>query len=132
MTHQTFQKPEKKKRKQIPYSGDPLLEPWAVGKKLGMVTPEIYAEVVERSGGVCEICGDRAEEVHHKAGRKRRAHKDNLIHLCVECHRGKNGVHSSSTKYDKVMLDYQLWCKNKGYNEEDIRYLLGTKDGKLF
>ena len=132
MQHKTFPKPTKKKRRQKVWDGDPLLEPWAVGKKLGMVTPDINEEVENRSGGRCEICGLPATERHHLAWRKRRAWAGNLLHLCEKCHKPPLGIHGNSFLYEQEMRKLQDSYYLMGYEEGDVRYLLGTKDGRLF
>lgn len=42
--------------------------------------------VVERSKGVCESCGKKAVEVHHKDRDRDNNEVENLIHLCKTCH----------------------------------------------
>jgi hypothetical protein len=104
-------------------------------KGIAKITPELYEEVVERSSGNCEICGHnkrKAHEVHHIAGRRRVAHLNNLIHLCINHHKPPDGIHANQTLYNTLMKKYQQWCFDHGYTEEEVRYLLGTKSGRLF
>ena len=102
-------------------------------KGIAKVTPELAQEVIDRSGGICEICrSNRASEIHHLAGRRRKAHVNNLLHLCVNCHKPPNGIHAKSDIYAKYMKIYQDWCFEQGFTEQEVRYLLGTKSNKLF
>jgi hypothetical protein len=100
---------------------------------IAIVSPGLADEVITRSGGICELCGMRfATEIHHIAGRRRKAHADNLIHLCEECHKPPHGVHGDAKLNNSVMRKYQEWCLGNGYTEEETRFLLGTKSGKLY
>lgn len=57
--------------------------------------PAVHAQIDERSGGICEMCGfDHVEEHHHRrprgAGGSRRADTNtaaNGLGLCRQCHR---------------------------------------------
>lgn len=102
-------------------------------KGIAKVSPELYDEVVERSGGICEICGNEvAVEVHHVCGRRRVAWLGNLKHLGLKCHKPPSGVHADKELNDRVMKEMQDTYFNMGFNEDEVRYLLGTKSGKLY
>ena len=108
-----------------------LLEKYHKG--IARVSPELANQIRDRSGGICEICGQRrATEIHHLVGRRRKAHPENLLHLCYSCHRGSEGIHRNFELQKKYMRIYQDWCISQGYTIEQVRYLLGTKSGKLF
>ena len=143
----TFPKPVKKKgnprwgvyRKysipeKIKWEGDPLLEPYYPG--IAKITPELYAEVKRRSKGKCEICGKRkSKEIHHLAGRKRKAWSGNLKDLCWECHNrsgSKEAIHHNENVYIKEMKILQEIYFAMRYTEEQVKFLLGTKDKRLF
>ena len=139
----TFPKPVKKKgnprwgvyRKysipeKIKWEGDPLLEPYYPG--IAKITPELYAEVKRRSKGKCEICGEKGQEIHHLAGKRRIAWGGNLKMLCINCHKPPHGIHAESTLYEKEMKKLQDKYFSINYNDIQVRYLLGTKDGRLF
>jgi len=116
------------------YDGDPLLEPYYPG--IAKVSPELAEEVIERSEGICEYpgCGHRAEEISHTAGRRRKAHLNNLKHFCIYDHKAPLGYHAYKEDgvYGFCMREYQQWCYIHGYNEDEVRYLLGTKSNRLF
>jgi len=134
--HITFPKPTKKDRKKKkPWEGDPLLEPYYPG--IAKVSPELYAEVKKRSGGKCEICGKKAKTfIHHLIiGKLRKSWTGNLIDLCDECH-NKDGslkaIHHNSDVYEREMIKLQNRYFEMGYTSDQVRFLLGTKSGKLF
>ena len=118
------------------YVGHPLLEPWSVGKKLGFVTPEIYQEVMDRSGGKCELCGKPGNCVHHIVGKRRVAWSGNLIMLCKHHHDEDGSTeaihHTKGWLYHYVMKGLQEVYFKMGFNEGQVKYLLGTKSGELF
>lgn len=108
-----------------------LLRPY--NKNIAQVSPKLAEQVFDRSGGICEICNNnRASEIHHICGRRRKAHLNNLLHLCIDCHKPPNGIHANQRLYNSRMASYQLWCEMQGFDEEETRYLLGTKSNKLF
>ena len=140
-----FPKPVKKQKKsrwgvyrnnplpeRAEWTGDPLLEPPYQGHKLDKITDDIAREVLIRSGGRCEICNAKGQEFNHIAGRNRKAHANNINHLCMKCHKVPDGFHAYKDIYNKVMKKYQDWCFAQGYTEEEVKFLLGTKDYKLF
>lgn len=96
---------------------------------ISRISPELAQFVIDRAGGRCEICEmERGEEIHHLVGRRRVAHPENLLFLCRRCHRK---IHQSKELREKYLLIYQDWCFAQGYNEEQVRHLMGTKSGKL-
>ena len=64
-----------------------------------MIPASLRKQVIERSGGVCEICHckDWRMAVHHKkhkgmGGSDRLDTLDNLIYLCGRCHDLAHGI----------------------------------------
>src|SRR5690554_1790977 len=55
------------------------------------IPKELLGEVSERDEGICQYCGRQGANIHHIAyggtGRVRRHIKENLITLCLDCHR---------------------------------------------
>src|SRR5690625_1720280 len=76
-------------------------------RQLGDISNKVRQQVRERSGGACEICRRaRAMEMAHIVGRKqltRRTTVDDLLHLCVACHRWLDGT-PAGIKYKKVVV----------------------------
>ncbi len=65
------------------------MEPWQEWRQLKQ-------QVKDRSGGVCEGCGERdAQHVHHKqyatGGNRRIVPLEWLEHLCLTCHGDRHG-----------------------------------------
>jgi len=55
---------------------------------------ELYRQVLERDSWRCQVCGARKNlQVHHLEFRSRSGNdsEDNLITLCVKCHRRTHG-----------------------------------------
>lgn len=95
---------------------------------------EVVKAVLERSKGLCEVCGSNGNgivELHHVVRRKVEATPENCIMLCYEHHRGTFGVHGSKG----AELDRQLkktlqgYYKAKGYDEDTVRQMMG---GRLY
>ena len=103
----------------------------AYSKGIANISGELYNSVKDRSGGRCEICGGKSEEIHHLVGRRRTAHLENLIDLCIKCHKPPNGIHANMDLYWEKMDQYQQWCKNEGYDEKATKFLLSRKDNGL-
>ena len=101
---------------------------------IAKIDKELAEEVIKRANGKCEIegCNKRGVEIHHIAGRRRKAHLNNLILLCIDHHKPPHGIHGNKKLYEKIMKKYQNWCFKQGFTEEEVRYLLGTKSMKLF
>jgi len=113
------------------YIGHPLLEPYHHG--IANIPQELYDKVKQRSGGICEICGkNKSEEVHHLAGRRRVACLENLLDVCISCHKPPNGIHANEELYNKEMKKMQDRFFNMGFKADKVRWLLGTKSRKLF
>lgn len=82
--------------------------------------------VMERSGGVCEVCGrSRAHQYHHRQARAMGGSllvdvPSNLVHLCAGCHRaveaypkqsvdaGLKVLHGQSSRDTPVRLQHGL------------------------
>lgn len=59
------------------------------------ITAEVRRIVKKRSQGLCELCGEKAQHMHHRQLRRGGDHSAaNLVHLCNICHRR---VHSHPT-----------------------------------
>ena len=86
----------------------------------------------------CPICGQRATELHHrifKSQNKALEHcKLNHIYLCMEHHRGTQGVHGSrGHKLDNLLkLQFQnnleLLFDSEFLTEDNIRQALNISD----
>jgi hypothetical protein len=101
---------------------------------IAKVSPELAQEVIDRSGRHCECsegCRMLAQEIHHVARKRRVAHLNNLKHLSIDCHKVPNGVHGNIEFDNKMRKEYQDWCFEQGYSEDEVRYLLGFKDMRL-
>ena len=96
-----------------------------------VMNKKVREEVLERSGGCCEICGSYAAELHHITKRKGEENKHSCIMLCFEHHRGTDGVHGKNgSRLDLALkLDLQDRYRLMGYTEEEIRNKMG---GKLY
>ena len=62
-------------------------------KERGTISASVRAALSERSGGLCESCGRRANHAHHIQYRSRGGTSalENLANLCLSCH---SGVHN--------------------------------------
>ncbi len=71
---------------------------------------KLARQVIERDGGVCQLCGHPASDLHHIAyggmGRKRKDLAENLISLCRQCH---NDAHSKA----KTRRRCEDWSRKK-------------------
>jgi len=97
---------------------------------------KIVQAVLERSKGLCEICGssDRVQLHHIVNGRgKRKQHEtvDSVIALCYAHHHGLYGVHGKNGAKFNLALKKKLQKTffKKGYSEDEVRRLMG---GKLY
>ena len=86
------------------------------------IPQSIILQVVERDDGICQYCGRQGANIHHIAyggtGRVRRHIKENLITLCLDCHRE---AHSS-----KDMREWTYEWSRKRYGNT-IDKLLALK-----
>ncbi|MCK4665086.1 MAG: hypothetical protein KAT68_19615 [Bacteroidales bacterium] len=104
---------------------------------IAKISQELYDECKERSGGKCEVkgCNDETDSLHHLVGRRRVAWSGNLIFLCQLHHQGAQGIHGYG-KGTELRLKLLKKLQNKyfdmGFTEEEVRYLLGSKSGKLY
>lgn len=97
---------------------------------------EIIKAVLERSNGLCEICGSsQMVQLHHIIGgngkRKQHETEESVVALCWVHHHGTKGVHGrEGKKLDRSLkIELQDKYKNKGYSEEEVRQMMG---GKLY
>ena len=55
------------------------------------IPKKIIKAILERDGSICQYCGRQGVNIHHIVpagiGRKRLHIKENLITLCLDCHR---------------------------------------------
>ena len=97
---------------------------------------KVYEKVLERSQGLCEICGsNNIVELHHivKGNGKRNKCEtvEGCIMLCFEHHKGTSGVHGRMGHALDIILKLQLQEKyfKQGKSEDEVRKLMG---GKLY
>lgn len=94
---------------------------------------DIVNKVYERSKGLCEVCGNIGEHLHHiihgNGKRKQCENEHSVMLLCYRCHMGTFGVHGKyGRELDlKLKLRLQELYKKQGYKEADIRKLMGGK-----
>lgn len=96
----------------------------------------IVQAVLNRSGGLCEVCGSAyMVELHHiiygSGKRKQHENEHSVIALCWYCHRGTKGIHGRDGKKLDLYLKKKLQEKyfDMGYGENEVRKLMG---GKLY
>jgi len=79
----------------------------------------IRESVVDRDYGTCQICGQRAEQVHHILYKSYGGNDNaqNLICLCNECHLE---VHSNGKKWFTILINKQKE-HYKGLTKKDLR-----------
>lgn len=97
---------------------------------------KVVQAVLERSGGLCEVCSSAyLVELHHiiygSGKRKQHENEHSVIALCWYCHKGTNGVHGKNGKELDLYLKRKLQEKyfSMGYSEDEVRELMG---GKLY
>lgn len=96
---------------------------------------QIAQEVLDRSKGLCEVCGSRGQHLHHiikgKGKRRQLESPENVINLCWECHMGTRGVHGREGRELDLKLKLTLQEKyfNQGYTETEVRAKMG---GRLY
>ena len=98
-------------------------------RKPGNTIPKkIIKAILERDDGMCQCCGRQGANIHHIAfggtGRKRLHIKENLITLCLDCHREAHTSKDmrewtyawSRQRYGNVIdkLLAEKWSSNKG------------------
>lgn len=94
---------------------------------------EIVREVIARSNSLCEVCGNLGSELHHviKGNGKRKQHEraESIVLLCMDCHRGTNGIHGKNGSELDLKLKRKLQDDyyNQGYSEDEVRSLMGGK-----
>ena len=99
-----------------------------------MINKKLKDKVVNRSGGLCEICNsNHMVQIHHIIGgsgkRKQHENEFSLINLCWKHHHGTNGVHGKNGKELDLKLKKELEqrYREQGLEEEEILYLLGGR-----
>ena len=94
------------------------------------VSKQLAQEIIDRSGGCCEICGSCSVcQIHHILRRFVKPTRDNLIMLCWNCHLGTNGVHGKNGHELDIKLKKDLQAKlfDSGLSEEEVRKMMGGK-----
>lgn len=93
---------------------------------------KVLKRILERSQGLCEICGSNNQvELHHivygNGKRKEHENEHSCIMLCFQHHKGNEGVHGMNGHRLNMMLkkDLQQRYMDMGYTEEEIRSLMG-------
>ena len=91
-------------------------------KSSNPIPKSIILQVMERDEGICQYCGRQGANIHHIAyggtGRKRIHCIENLITLCLECHRE---AHSN-----KEMRDWTYTWSRQKYGDK-VDKLLAEK-----
>src|SRR5437588_4647689 len=98
-------------------------------------TRKTRAALAERSGGVCEMCGQRrATDVHHRHGRlmgvTNRAwinELSNLLHADRECH-----VKVTDTAANRAEYEANGWLLREGQHPAEVEVLLSRESGRDF
>ena len=94
------------------------------------ISSELAQEIIERSGGYCEICGSGLVcQIHHIVRRHVPPTRDNLIMLCYTHHLGTCGVHGRDGHELDIKLKKELQAKlfADGHSEEVVREMMGGK-----
>lgn len=93
---------------------------------------KVAEAVLERSKGLCELCGsNHMVELHHIVGgrgkRTQHENKASVIALCWEHHYGNYGVHGKHGDILNKNLKRTLqgYYKAQGQSEEEIRKNMG-------
>jgi DNA-binding Xre family transcriptional regulator len=84
----------------------------------------------ERSNYKCEICGEAAEEIHHKDNSKEDHSLDNLQALCCKCHREityKNNKDKNRLDVNKI----ELLLKENNMTKKELANKLGIANEAL-
>ena len=99
-----------------------------------MTTKQSHEKVLERSGGICEVCrGNNMVQHHHTIGgqgkRSQCESEFSLIALCWDCHHGDNGVHGKDGKEldDQLKDTLQMRYEALGLKGEELKYWLGGR-----
>jgi len=75
-------------------------------KEFNEVTEKLYNYVLIRDNFLCQYCGGPGDELHHILFRSQQGKNkaNNLITLCIECHRGHNGIHGRGKDLKKEFM----------------------------
>ena len=72
------------------------------------ITPEVRRLVTKRSKGLCELCTEPGQHLHHRQLRRAGDHSAaNLVHLCNTCHRRIHGHVSWSLQTGWLVSQYR-------------------------
>lgn len=95
---------------------------------------KIVEAVIERSQGLCELCGNnQMVQLHHiisgQGKRKQCETVESVKALCWTCHHGTFGVHGREGKALDRQLRQELekTYRDQGLEEQEILYLLGGR-----
>jgi DNA-binding Xre family transcriptional regulator len=80
--------------------------------------------VLERSGGLCERCGEKADAVHHVDGQKVNHEVENLKAVCHKCHGKEHKEIRRAMDIEIPMIDIDRLdriIKIRGYTKTMIR-----------
>lgn len=92
---------------------------------------QVYKAVLERAGGLCELCFQyKPLQLHHIIGGsgKRKQHEtvESCMMLCLECH---DEVERNKRLDRALKKMVQAIYAGQGYGEDEIRRMMG---GKLY
>lgn len=62
---------------------------------------KIRKQLLNKHNHICQKCGKKANEIHHKDGSKNNHSIDNFLVLCHKCHMG---IYHKNNKYSKLSL----------------------------
>ena len=90
---------------------------------------KLRKEVEKKANYMCELCGRSGNhQVHHIFSGKGRKDKTEriecLAYLCINCHRK---LHDTGANNRYLKLKAQSELSSKGYNEDEIRKIVGGK-----
>ena len=131
MAHKTFPKPAKKDRKNLNKERSLFLEDVLLSEyypNIAAIDNSLYQELIDRSDNRCEECGAAFPELHHVVGKRRKAHIENIAHLCKKCHKVPLGVHGNWELNLKYVLRYKNWCIDQGYSKKEIIFLMDNSE----
>jgi len=95
-----------------------MIDPLKIKGNASLATRALRLILLKECKGMCEICHKPLKkrfEVHHRDGCGLNWHRDNLIVLCVSCHRLVTGANS---RYNELPLD---WGKPSKLPFDEVR-----------
>lgn len=85
---------------------------------------------LERANDKCEICGEKAEEIHHKDNSKIDHSLENLQALCCECHR-KITLKNNKDRNKLDIANIKMLIKKNNITKKDLENKLGIATESL-